>query len=293
MRICIKESELREMIKQRINDWLNLPDIYGGFDEAIRYSITEGLTMTYSVNKMVGILNRKYDFNQLKAKLSYFDDNRMSKNMLSPFKNNSQTTRDDDNWYNLSIYFQFGVNDNADIVYDIIHTCDACGWFLSDCTYYTRNGMEQNINVTNDKSVDVYDENLKKIPVKIVFRAKFNAEYKPKSIPPYLYHICPTRVVDKILQQGLTPRNHGRIASHPERVYCFIKYDKDWKEDIASQFRISGGDEPYSYLEIDTRKIDKIPKFYYDSNVMEKHPAIYTLEPIPPTAIKVIDNQEN
>ena len=292
MKIYIKESELREMVKQTVNDWLNLPEIYGGFDKAIRYNLTEGLTMTYSVNKMVGILNRKYDFNSLKTKLSHFDDNSNSKNMSAPFHNNSSTTRDNDNWYNISIYFQFGVKDNADIVYNIIHTCDACGWFLSDCTYYTRNGMEQNINVKNDKSVDFYDEKLKSIPVKIVFRAKFNAEYKQKSIPPYLYHICPTRVVNKILRQGLTPRNNGRIASHPERVYLFLDKNNDW-EDIASQFRISGNDEPYSYLRVDTREINPQIHFYYDSNVMQGNPAIYTLEPIPPTAIKVIDQQNN
>lgn len=293
MKIRIKESKLKEIIKETVETFLDLPDVCGGMDRYIQYSITEGLTMTYSINKMVGILNRKYDFSSLNSNLSYIDVNRSSKNMSAPFHNNSNTTRDNDNWYKITLYFKYGVKDNADIVYDIVHTCDSCGWYLSDCTYYTRDGIEQNINVKNDKTVDFYDEKLKNIPVSIVFRAKFNAEYKTKSLPPYLYHVCPSRVVDKILQQGLTPRNNGRIASHPERVYLFLEKNNNWEDEIASEFRISGEDEPYTYLCIDTRKINPMIHFYYDSNVMPNNPAIYTLEPIPPTAIRVIDSQES
>lgn len=284
----IKESELREMIRERINEELNKPYVYEYWNKLNKYYVTEGLTVTYDSRKTVNILRNKYDFKSLGVTLEHLNDNREEVHS----NNDRKTTRDSNAWYHIGLYFQFGVKDNADIVYDIIRTCNACGWFLSDCTYFTRNGMEQNINVKNDKSVDFYDEKLKKTPVKLLFRAKFNAEYKPKSVPEFLYHICPTRVVNKILQQGLTPRNNGRIASHPERVYLFIDYNTLWEE-IASQFRISGNDEPYSYLEIDTRKIDNMPKFYYDSNVMRNHPAIYTLEPIPPTSIKVIDQQNN
>ena len=283
----IKESELREMIRERVKEELNKPYMYEYWNKLNKYYITEGLTVTYDSKKTVNILRNKYDFKSLGVTLEHLNDNR--EEIRS--NNDRKTTRDSNAWYHIGLYFQFGVKDNADVVYDIIHTCDACGWFLSDCTYFTRNGMEQNINVKNDKSVDFYDEKLKKTPVKLLFRAKFNAEYKPKSVPEFLYHVCPTRVVNKILQQGLTQRNNGRIASHPERVYLFIDYNSSWEE-IASQFRISGDDEPYSYLEIDTRKIDNMPKFYYDSNVMRNHPAIYTLEPIPPTTIKVIDSQE-
>ena len=283
----IKESELREMIRERVKEELNKPYMYEYWNKLNKYYVTEGLTVTYDSKKTVNILRNKYDFKSLGVTLEHLNDNR--EEIRS--NNDRKTTRDSNAWYHIGLYFQFGVKDNADVVYDIIHTCDACGWFLSDCTYFTRNGMEQNINVKNDKSVDFYDEKLKKTPVKLLFRAKFNAEYKPKSVPAFLYHICPTRVVDRILRQGLTPRNNGRIASHPERVYLFIERNNDW-EDIASQFRISGNDEPYSYLRVDTRKINPQIHFYYDSNVMQGNPAIYTLEPIPPTTIKVIDNQE-
>ena len=283
----IKESELREMIRERINGELNKPYMYEYWNKLNKYYVTEGLTVTYESMKTVNILRNKYDFKSLGVTLEHLNDNREEVRS----NNDRKTTRDSNAWYHIGLYFQFGVKDNADIVYDIIHTCDACGWFLSDCTYFTRNGMEQNINVKNDKSVDFYDEKLKKTPVKLLFRAKFNAEYKPKSVPEFLYHICPTRVVNKILQQGLTPRNNGRIASHPERVYLFIDYNSSWKE-VASQFRISGNDEPYSYLRVDTRKINPQIHFYYDSNVMQGNSAIYTLEPILPTAIKVIDGQE-
>lgn len=291
--IRIKESELRELIKKHLKEELNEAYMYDCWNKLSIYSITEGLTITYSINKILGILNRKYNFESMNAKLTYFDDNRSPKINGAPFKNNSKTTRDDDNWYKISIYFKFGVKDNSKIVYDIIHTCDACGWFLSDVTYYHRNGFVQNIDVKNENTVDFNDDKLKNTPVNIIFRAKFNAEYKPKSVPAFLYHVCPTRVVDKILRQGLKPMNKNRIASHPKRVYLFVDYNSDWEDEIASNFRISGDDEPYSYLKIDTRKINPKIKFFYDSNVMGGNPAIYTYEPIPPTAIRLINSQDS
>lgn len=289
--IRIKESELREMIAERVKEELNKPYVYEFWNKLEKFYVTEGLTMTYGARKTIQILKNKYDFGKLAAQFECLNDSPMQSTMETTPRN-CKTTRDSDKWYHIGIYFKFGIKDNVKTINDIIHTCDACGWFLSDCTYYLRNGMTQNINVKNNKSVNFNDEELKNTPFKILFRAKFNAEYKPQTVPPFLYHICPLRVVDKILMQGLTPRNNGRIASHPERVYLFLDYNKEWRN-IAKNFKFSGKNEPYVYLKIDTRKLNPQVKFYYDSNTMSGCPAIYTLEPIPPTAIEVIDNQEN
>ena len=289
--IKIKESELRRLISEHVREELNEYYIYDSWNKLGEFTLTEGLTMTYSINKITEILEQKYKLKEKGITCSWVDGNRMSNNMFAAFKMNTKTTRETDNWYFFSLYFSKGVQGYSNMVSDIVHTCDACGWFLSDVTYFTREGFEQKISLKNNKAFSLNDENLINCPIKLIFRAKFNAEYKPKSVPAFLYHICPTRVVDRILRQGLTPRNNGRIASHPERVYLFIERNNDW-EDIASQFRISGNDEPYSYLRVDTREINPQIHFYYDSNVMQGNPAIYTLEPIPPTTIKVIDNQE-
>ena len=129
-------------------------------------------------------------------------------------------------------------------------------------------------------------------PLFLTFRAKFNAEYKKTSVPRYLYHIAPVRVLNKIRKQGLTPRSNGRISSHPDRVYLFVEYPYNWKE-IADEFRKSGREEEYVLLRIDKEKLNKETKFYYDSNVMYSNIAIYTLEPIPANAIFAIERENN
>ena len=104
-------------------------------------------------------------------------------------------------------------------------------------------------------------------------------------MPPHVYHL------DKILKQGITPRNNGRIASHPERVYLFIDYPHNWRE-IADNFRETNKEEEYVLLKIDKSKINGAVKFYYDSNIMLDNPAVYTYEPIPPSAINIVERED-
>lgn len=137
------------------------------------------------------------------------------------FNKDGRKATDNDNWFYFYLYFQNGINDNADIVKDIIHTCDACGWYLSECVYFVRNGFEQDMKVVNQKNFNPNDETMAKIPLRITFRAKFNANCKDASIKQYLYHIAPLRVLDKIKRQGITPRANGRIVSHPN-VYIYL-----------------------------------------------------------------------
>ena len=290
MKIKIKENELRDIIKKHIIEFLNQDVMYECWDKLSKPYITEGLTCTYSINKIKNILKRRYDFKTMNIVWGELDNNPNSNDMFKPFAEDLKTTKESDNWYSFTLMFRNGVNDKQNIIRDIIHTCDACGWYLSDGVYFLRNGLKQDINVKNNETIDFEDKTLQNTPLMLKFRAKFNAEYKQQSIPPFIYHICPLRVVDKILKQGLTPRNNGRIASHPERVYLFLEYPKNWIENIAKNFKISGKDEKYCLLEIDTRNLNDV-KFYYDSNIMLKYPAVYTLEPIPPTAIRVEDKE--
>lgn len=199
----IKEKELRDLIKAHIKEGLNCPFVFDNWFHLEKYLLTEGLTMTYSVNKVVGILERKYDLKKNGIKVSWGDSDINSKDIFISFRKNDKTTQESENWY----------------------------------------------------------------------------------------HVCLLRVVSKILKQGLAPRNNGRIASHTERVYLFLEYNNEWKNDVASNFKESGKEEPYAYLKIDTRNIIPQIKFYYESNVMTNNPAIYTLEPTPPSVIKLIDKE--
>ena len=69
------------------------------------------------------------------------------------------------------------------------------------------------------------------------------------------------------------------------------KPDK-WKR-IANTFRQTGKNEKYALLMVYIRDmIEKGIKFYFDENTMTDNPAIYTLEPIPPQNITVVDKEE-
>lgn len=288
MKIKITEDRLRDIVQESINNFLDKKIVYDNWNNFSKKYISEGLTITYSIGKVLGILKRKYNFNELNIVESVLDNYRNSSNILAPFTSNSKTTRDNDNWYSFSLCFETGIQDNQEIVKDIIHTCDACGWYLSDGVYFLRDKTEQKIDVKNKNTLNLIEEKYKNIPLRLTFRAKFNVEYKEDSLPPYLYHICPLRVLDKIMRQGLTPRNNNRIAFHPERVYLFIDYPKEWKNNIVKNFKISGRDEKYVLLRISTEKLKGI-KFYYDSNFMTNYPAVYTLEPITPSAITLLE----
>lgn len=291
MKIKVKESELRKYIKKSIEKHLNESGYYDLWSQTTRYHITEGLTCTYSYGKTKDILQHKYNFDEMNANITFEDANRKSSNLFSFTNKSLKTTQDSDNWYRLNISFGNGIKNYQETIKEIIHDCNACGWYFSHCMCYVRNTV-QNIEVFNKDNFNVHNKLFKNTPLKIVFMAKFNAEYKESSVPQFLYHIAPLRVLNKIKRQGLTPRANGRIASHPERVYLFIEKPEDWKV-IADEFRKSNINEPYCLLKIYKQKMNQSVKFYYDSNALLNNPAVYTYEPIPPSAISLIDTEEN
>ena len=123
------------------------------------------------------------------------------------------------------------------------------------------------------------------------FRPKFDQKVKENGIPNECFHICPTKLVNKILKQGLHPKDYGRKSNHPERVYLFLQKPINWKE-IARTFRESRN-EKYSLLKIDTSKLYNKIDFYFDSLTMTDNPAIYTNETIPSQYIIEIDREKN
>lgn len=289
MKKKLNENQLREYIKEYIHIYLNFN--FGSttfLDHRPKICLTEGLTCTYGINKINDILHRKYNFKELHMSFTPSDANQQ----MNKFDKNKMKTTENDNWFYFYLYFQNGINNNGSVVNDIIHTCDACGWYLAECVYFIRNGLEQTMKVMNKENFNPNNKMLSKTPLRITFRAKFNAEYKESSIKQYLYHIAPLRVLDKIKKQGLTPRANGRIASHPERVYLFVDYPNNWKE-IADEFRKSNKKEKYVLLGVNWSYLNPNTKFYYDSNAMLHNKAVYTNEPIPPTAISLIDTEEN
>lgn len=246
--------------------------------------ISEGLIMTYAPHKLISILNRKYDFQKYGATIKHFDRTQLyhpitrQNNVNEPVK----TTQDYNRLIEIKINFKYGLHYiSSEILKDIIHTCECCGWmFASIQNAYTLQEFK-NINECDYSSKQSHN---------MYFRPKFDQQIKENGISNTCYHICPTRLVNKILKQGLHPKDYGRTSNHTERVYLFLQKPSDWKQ-IARNFRESRKEENYSLLSIDTSKLYNKIKFYFDSLTMTDNPAIYTFETIPSQYIREIDRE--
>lgn len=297
MKILIKESELQSYIKESIKEYLNHPIWLNPCEDVKEYPLTEGLTCSYNIGKVLAILRRKFS-QEINDKLliinSSVDFNRHAKDnflkTLNP-QNSFKTTQETDNWFKIEIYFPNGIGVNKNLPKEISKICDSCGWFFTHFLFFKTNSENNETTPIVTKTIDYNDNWLMKQPIQMCFRANFNVEYKEKSIPNFLFHIAPVRVLVKIKKQGLTPRANGRQECHPERVYCYLEKPSNWHE-IADNFRKSNIKEPYCLLAIDVKKINSKIKFYYDSNTYSLYPpAIYTNEPIPPNAIIVVSQE--
>lgn len=299
MKIRLTETKLKELISDVIIECLDIPAWTDPWHNIKEYPLTEGLTCSYNIGKVIGILKRNFsdEINNKTLDVRYsFDSNYNSKCKLKntvDVNNNFKTTQDTDNWVRIIVAFPKGIRNNAELPNDVMKICQTCGWFFTHFLYYKRDIETYSVDPIVSKNIDYNNEWLMKQPIEMFFRAKFNVEYKEKSIPDIVFHIAPVRVLDKIRKQGLTPRANGRQEIHPERVYCYLDKPDDWKE-IAAAFKESNKNEPYALLAIDRRKINPQIKFYYDSNTYFKYPtAIYTNEPIPPYAIEIIGREDN
>ena len=211
MKIRITENKLKEFIKEIIKEHLDdCPFLLESWEFTTEDFLTESLTCSYNIGKLVGLLKRKINLDEYGIKLNVEDSNYSSKDKLSITGNEdseinkNRKTEETDNWCKLVLYFKKGIRDNKDIVDSIIDMCNAYGWFLTHYLYFER---DENFSWQPivSKNIDFDNKELMHTPIQMFFRAKFNVEYKEKSVPDLMYHIAPIRVLDKIKQQGLTP----------------------------------------------------------------------------------------
>lgn len=105
------------------------------------------------------------------------------------------------------------------------------------------------------------------------------------------YHITPDIFLNDVEQVGLVPKSESKLSYHPDRIYLFMNPEMDkemtnvlWnatskeKQDIIKDYYV---------LQIDLTQIPN-HKFYMDRDSSFSYVAIFTSEPIPSSAIKVI-----
>jgi hypothetical protein len=91
------------------------------------------------------------------------------------------------------------------------------------------------------------------------------------------YHACPSNVVNKILKQGLVPKDKMKNGDvRGERIYLSTKYDK-------YLFGMLGNND-YTVLTVDISKSNYPIKLYYDGQASN---AVYTFDCISPQCISI------
>ncbi len=119
------------------------------------------------------------------------------------------------------------------------------------------------------------------------FEKRFGDRFTKKNIKTKtttLYHVAPAKSVEKILRQGLTPRqertyNNSKENGDMEKVYLYLEHP-DASDLTYFQWRF--GD--IAIFEIDVDKLQDNISFFYDPRLNK---AMFTYEPITPQAIKL------
>ena len=107
----------------------------------------------------------------------------------------------------------------------------------------------------------------------------------------YAYHITPDIFLDKIKEYGLVPKSESKLSYHPERIYLFMNpnMDKEMTNFLWNATKKETRDKikDYYVLQID---LNQIPNhiFYNDPASSFSYVAIFTVQSIQNTAIKVI-----
>jgi hypothetical protein len=155
------------------------------------------------------------------------------------------------------------------------------GWFP---TSVGLSGMKQH---TYSNSVQNY---IGKDDVEIGYEVKIGKEINLKQSK--VYHVTPDTFVDSIIKNGINLKSESKLGDHPERIYLYL--NKNNSKDMVTTLWNSLSQERkkiiknYYVLEIDLSQIPN-HKFYNDPASMVTLEAIYTNQPIPKSAVNVID----
>lgn len=108
------------------------------------------------------------------------------------------------------------------------------------------------------------------------------------------FHVTPDIFLDKIMETGLNLKSEGKLSDHPSRIYLFLNGDKNTQKGMVWAIWNSLSKERqetiknYYVLEIDLTQIPN-HKFYRDPQAFITYNSVYVDQPIPKSAIKVID----
>jgi hypothetical protein len=104
------------------------------------------------------------------------------------------------------------------------------------------------------------------------------------------YHVTPDIYINKIKEEGLTPKSESKLSQHPDRIYFYLNPESSFKFLASSLWNASKYKDQvkkYYILEVD---LNQLPDhhFYGDTESSLMYVPVYTTQKVPPAAIKVI-----
>lgn len=138
------------------------------------------------------------------------------------------------------------------------------------------------VNYRTDETANGYE---------FYFEKKFGDRFSVKQllkVTDKIYHATSSRSIKKITSQGLIPKESKTPGFDNEpRIYFRVDMpSKDMAEDLA---RMKGDNSPSVVLEIDLMKLNSSQSFFFDPRWPN---SIFTFEPIPPSAVRVMNDEE-
>lgn len=173
---------------------------------------------------------------------------------------------------------------NQETLDTINNFMDSNGWFPANIKLPGEPKLRYSQGIKNS---------LNKMEVEIGYEEKLGGEFDINKNKTKAYHVTPDILVDKIKEQGLTPKSESKLSDHPDRVYLFLNPEETFNQMVRQLWNSLSIEKKktiknYYVLEID---LTKIPghRFYLDPQSSLTYMSIFTTQPIPSLAIKVID----
>jgi len=167
--------------------------------------------------------------------------------------------------------------DDISLLNELEQIMNTCGWFST----VIKDSKNNNINPDN-----IYKNNI----FKIIYRAKFDINlYDNNKWPEFLYHVIPSKNINKIFKQGLIPKTENKKAKHQDSIHMFsYGNNSDKTKYLVNELRDISKikHDSYTVLKINIKKIPYVNFLLYVDPDMEE--GYYTKDNIPPNIIEHI-----
>lgn len=127
--------------------------------------------------------------------------------------------------------------------------------------------------------------------VEYMFEKKFGDRFtvgQLLNMTDKIYHVTSSRLKKKILGQGLVPKK-SKTPGFDNEPRIYFRADIPSKEQAYDLNLMKGDNAPPVVVEVDLNKLNKKQSFFFDARWKN---SIFTFEPIPSSAIRVMDDSE-